>query len=219
MIKVATDGVTRDVSEIKISHSSVVRNIASGFFGGSTTLRQFFGKLYGLDHFDLQVHSVLYKSLSDSAYTTLSNPTSYGETTYGTGPDVAVWLYENGNMTVYAYNSMTIVLRAYLYGVFSNGNRIAINNLYKRSSSSIVISGTASNEKNGTGSSNATLQIIGNYGSFSAPWSASSLGSDNPYTFYILAGDYGGSLNYMRVSVENLEVTVDGVSYPITLVL
>lgn len=191
MIKVTTNDVVRDISEIKTGVSGVVRNVTSGFTGVSGTVRQFFGKLHGLDHFEIEINDILYKSTSDTSYTTMSKPTSYGETSYDSKGSISV--YENGKMVVYANNASTFVLRTWLYGVFSNGRRVRINNLYKFSNSLITISGTASNEKTGTGSTSSSLQIVGTYGSFSAPWSVSTPPTTNPYSFYILASDLGGS--------------------------
>lgn len=220
MIKTAIGGIVKDVSQAKVRVAGATRNLTKGYCGVSGAVRQFFGNLTGISYFKMQFYDVRYSSLSNTTYVTLTNPTSFGVTTYSTSPNsVKVECYENGNVSIIAGTSMRIYVRVRLYCILSNGASIPINNMYKNSSSVITISGESSATRVGSGSMNATTQCLSNYTSTTDPWSVSSLGASSPYFLNIMAQDLSGTNTSCTVSFKNLDISVDGVFYSIKLVL
>lgn len=217
MIRLGIGGVAKDVSEAKAGIAGVVRNVSSGFTCSGGIIRQFFGNLTRIDHFEIKISSIEYKSASDSEYAQISKPTAYGYTNYGTNPDVSVGVYENGDMTIRAYNGMGILLRADMSAVFSDGHSTGINLLFKNTNSSAVLSGNCTENSVGSGSKSISAYVLGKAMAVPSAWSESSLSSSNPYTFYSFVSCSG--YTYAQISFTNLSITVNGVSYPIKLVL
>lgn len=220
MIKLGINGVIRDVSQAKVGIGGVVRNVTGGYGGVGGAVCQFFGTLTGLTRFEIRIADIQSRPLSNSTSTILDPPTSYGYMQYGsTGSITYVALYEDGTMMVGSYNGMVMYLRANLYAVFSDGHSFQVNQLFRNTNASIVLTGSNEVATVGTGGTKTfRVSVLGNnYDTNSTSWSVSSMSGSNPYGFYIYVTNDG--YDVVQVIVKNLAITVNGVSYPIKLVL